>query len=211
MTYIFYEIKSRLTIQEIMEHYGIQTLDGKQKLPCPFHNERTPSFKIYPETNSFFCFSCGAGGDQITFVKLFFNLKSNLNALEKIDYDFALNLFKDSSNTKLNQEIKEKIQYHHQCEFKVKIFEDWKSQNEEKLLWFFKALLKITQKTIKNPLDPSAPLYAFAKNNINYIEDMLDVIQSNDLLVCIHNYKKIEKFINDMAEKWNLTIKECAQ
>lgn len=34
---------------------------------CPFHTERTPSFNIYPDTNTFHCFGCGAHGDSITF------------------------------------------------------------------------------------------------------------------------------------------------
>lgn len=41
---------------------------------CPFHNEKTPSFVVYPETQSFYCFGCGAGGDIITFVKKIQNL-----------------------------------------------------------------------------------------------------------------------------------------
>lgn len=34
---------------------------------CPYHNEKTPSFTVFPATQSFYCFGCGAGGDVITF------------------------------------------------------------------------------------------------------------------------------------------------
>ena len=34
---------------------------------CPFHQEDTPSFHIYPETNTWYCFACGEGGDVISF------------------------------------------------------------------------------------------------------------------------------------------------
>lgn len=41
---------------------------------CPFHGEKTPSFTVYPHSDSFYCFGCGAGGDTVTFVKLIENL-----------------------------------------------------------------------------------------------------------------------------------------
>ena len=36
---------------------------------CPFHSEKTPSCTIYPESQSFYCFGCGVGGDAISFVR----------------------------------------------------------------------------------------------------------------------------------------------
>ena len=41
---------------------------------CPFHSEKTPSFYVYPDTQSFYCFGCQAAGDAISFVKKINNI-----------------------------------------------------------------------------------------------------------------------------------------
>lgn len=47
---------------------GIPKKIGRVKMgSCPFHKDETPSFAIYPDSNSFYCFSCGKGGDVIDF------------------------------------------------------------------------------------------------------------------------------------------------
>ncbi len=64
------EIKSRLTIIEVVMQYGLLP-DKQGKLCCPFHEDTTPSFQVYLKTNTWNCFSsnCNAGsGDVIDFV-----------------------------------------------------------------------------------------------------------------------------------------------
>lgn len=66
------EIKQQLTIAQVLDHYGLQA-NQNNMLCCPFHNDKTPSLQIYPQTNTFCCFSsnCKAGtGDVIEFIRL---------------------------------------------------------------------------------------------------------------------------------------------
>lgn len=42
---------------------------------CPFHSEKSPSCVIYNDTQSFYCFGCGAGGDVFNFIMLIENLE----------------------------------------------------------------------------------------------------------------------------------------
>ena len=63
------QIKSSLSILTVLKHYN-HTPNRNNMLLCPFHKEKEPSLKIYPKTNSFNCFGCGAGGDVIEFIQL---------------------------------------------------------------------------------------------------------------------------------------------
>ncbi len=50
------EIKSRLTMERVLQHYGLSP-DRNHRLCCPFHNDKTPSLQVYPDTNTCYCFS----------------------------------------------------------------------------------------------------------------------------------------------------------
>lgn len=69
------EIHDRLSIEDVISSYISLKKAGKNlKGLCPFHNEKTPSFTVYPETESFYCFGCGAAGDVIVFLMRIENL-----------------------------------------------------------------------------------------------------------------------------------------
>ena len=69
------ELQERVDIEEVVSSHITLRRRGKTLVGlCPFHNEKTPSFTVYPDTNSFYCFGCGAGGDVISFIRRIDNL-----------------------------------------------------------------------------------------------------------------------------------------
>jgi DNA primase len=63
------ELGERCRIEDIAPSYVNLRRRGKNLVGlCPFHNEKTPSFCVYPENNSFYCFGCNKGGDIVTFI-----------------------------------------------------------------------------------------------------------------------------------------------
>lgn len=87
---IFEEVKSRLDIADVAEHYGIE-LNKQNKCCCPFHTEKTASFQVYPKSQSFYCFGCGVGGDVISLTEKLLKL-SPIKAAERLNSDFNLGL-----------------------------------------------------------------------------------------------------------------------
>src|ERR1700694_6011373 len=87
MVYDIDSIKQRNTIENVVARHGV-VLRGSGLLlvgQFPFHEDEHPSLCVYPETRSFYCFGCNAGGDVIDFVRRADNL-SFRDALEWLSH-----------------------------------------------------------------------------------------------------------------------------
>ena len=63
------EIRRRNDIEEVIGKYVQLKRAGRNLVGlCPFHGEKTPSFTVFPQSSSYYCFGCGAGGDVFSFV-----------------------------------------------------------------------------------------------------------------------------------------------
>jgi DNA primase len=99
-------IKECLDLRETMEYYGIQ-FNRSGYAVCPFHNEKTASLSIQKKKNRFTCFGCGASGDVISFVMMYFNLDFG-QALVRLNNDFQLGLTSEKPTAKSQELAKEK-------------------------------------------------------------------------------------------------------
>lgn len=63
------EIRDRIDIVDLVQGYvpDLKRTGRSYKGKCPFHQEKTPSFVVFPDSQNFHCFGCGKGGDLFTF------------------------------------------------------------------------------------------------------------------------------------------------
>lgn len=86
------DIRFRCEIENTISGYVQLRRAGRNlKGLCPFHSERTPSFTVYPENQSFYCFGCGVGGDVIHFIM----------RMENLDYISAVEYLADKAGIPL--------------------------------------------------------------------------------------------------------------
>lgn len=171
------EIKSMVSMPELMERYGF-SLNRSGFCKCPFHSEKSASFKAYPGTRGFYCFGCGAHGSVIDFVMLYFGL-SFKDALAKINEDFSIGL-----------PIGERISLRQRREMEHRQREQQEERNREqmeleRLDGEYLAAFDLWQKydtnkreyAPKSPSEDFHPLYVEAIKNIDYASYLLDTAE----------------------------------
>ncbi|MEI7709290.1 MAG: DNA primase [bacterium] len=122
------QIKTRIDIVSLISSYiKLDKAGASWKGRCPFHNEKTPSFFVSPDRDSYYCFGCSASGDIFTFVEEF----------EGLDFKGALKLLADRAGVQLEvfspakkEEESEKERLYRVMEEATKFFEKNLKENK---------------------------------------------------------------------------------
>ena len=89
------QLRDRIDIEDLIgEYVDLKRAGRLTKGLCPFHNEKTPSFVVYPESQSYYCFGCTKGGDAITFIR----------DIENLDYIEAVKFLADKAGLQMPNE-----------------------------------------------------------------------------------------------------------
>ena len=131
------ELQDKVDIESVISSSISLKRRGKNLVGlCPFHNEKTPSFTVYPESNSFYCFGCGAGGDVITFVRRMENL-DYIEAVKAVAQMAGVSMPEDGYDDTLSKQRlrllnanREAARFYHECLMKP--------QNRDALNYFLK-------------------------------------------------------------------------
>lgn len=116
------ELHMRCDIEDVVSGYVQLKKRGKNFVGlCPFHNEKTPSFTVYPENGSFYCFGCGAGGEVVSFIRRAENLdfiEAVRFLCDRVGMTMPLDGFDDSlaqKRRKIYEMNREAARFFHEC------------------------------------------------------------------------------------------------
>jgi DNA primase len=131
MKYDADRIKELNPLSRELDRYGIEA-DRKGFARCPFHTEKTASFRVYPD-GTFHCFGCHAYGDVITFVMKMESLDFQ-EACARLDRDITYSEQRKIERVRRQRESRQTAREQAEAEYFV-AFDNWK-QNEDKLKLF---------------------------------------------------------------------------
>ncbi len=123
------ELKLKTDIEDVISTYVTLKRRGRTLVGlCPFHNEKTPSFTVYPETQSFYCFGCSAGGDSVGFIKKIENL-DYIDAVKLLDERAGMQMPEDGFDDSLGKKRRRILEMNRAA---AKFFHSYMMSNEGK-------------------------------------------------------------------------------
>ncbi|MFZ2190469.1 MAG: DNA primase [Candidatus Magasanikiibacteriota bacterium] len=94
------QIKDKISVEELIgEYVQLKPAGSNKKGLCPFHNEKSPSFMVNPERQSWHCFGCAKGGDIFTFVE----------EMEGMEFKEALRYLADKAGVQLSNNFRNEV------------------------------------------------------------------------------------------------------
>lgn len=145
----------------VARRYGLKINRAGMAI-CPFHAEKTPSAKIYPD--GFHCFGCGVHADVIGFTQRLFGLPRAIDAARKLNEDFQLNLDVDG-----------KVQPVQASEYRRRQrereeYERWENEAWLMLCSYYKLLREWREMVPDRPDDEPDPRFAYALEHLDWAE-----------------------------------------
>lgn len=160
-------VKSKINILDIINEYVKLTKVGNNfKANCPFHQEKTPSFIVNEERQTYHCFGCNQGGDALTF----------LMEIENIDFKEALKILADRSGVDLKNNLKKEDFYNKNKNEKLYLILELAKRFYSKQLYSNnknKILKYLRDRGISDDLIKKFNL-GFAPNGWHFLEDFLN-------------------------------------
>lgn len=149
-------------MQDTVKFYGLQ-LSRSGMACCPFHEDKTPSLKVYDD--HFYCFGCGATGDCTGFVSKLFGI-SQIEAAKKISHDFGLNLFNGKFADTVQTEVSPEAEYYM-----------WLKKAEGTVVEYLDKLCEWRKKYAPRKIGEQLnPLFVESLQNTNYIEYLSEIL-----------------------------------
>ena len=166
------EIKSRLTMPQVLEYYGFK-INRSKRIPCPLHNGDDANCGV--KEHYIHCFVCGESADVIKFVQVYFGLDFQ-SAISKLNDDFRLGLpigkkIDRRTQLEINKaafERKRKIEAEKKRREQIEndywsAFDEWKRLDDNRRNY-----------APKLPTEPLHPLFVEALKNIDGAEYRLE-------------------------------------
>lgn len=162
MDNVFSEIKSSLAMHEVARFYGLE-INRAGMACCPFHDDKTPSLKVY--NDHFYCFGCGATGDQTGFVAKLFGVRQ-IDAAKKISEDFGLRLLDREFAAPIKMAVNPKYE-----------MQKWLGEARQIVKDYLTTLYKWHRDYVpRNQDDEFHPLFVESLQKMDYIEYLQDIL-----------------------------------